>query len=226
MKVDIPLQAYFRINTENMGQFERTLIIADEGSSVHYVEGCTAPTYSSDSLHSAVVEIIVKKDAHVRYTTIQNWSNNVYNLVTKRTAVHEGGRMEWIDGNIGSKVTMKYPACYLLGERASGETLSVAFAGPASTRTPAPRWSTPRRTRPRTSSASRSPAAAVARPTAAWSRSRRVRTAPRATWSATRCWSTRSAAATPTPTSTCARTTCPSATRRPSAGSARTSSST
>ena len=130
IKVDIPLQAYFRINTENMGQFERTLIIADEGSSVHYVEGCTAPTYSSDSLHSAVVEIIVKKDAHVRYTTIQNWSNNVYNLVTKRTAVHEGGRMEWIDGNIGSKVTMKYPACYLLGERASGETLSVAFAGP------------------------------------------------------------------------------------------------
>ncbi len=129
VKVDIPLQAYFRINTENMGQFERTLIIADEGSSVHYVEGCTAPPYSSDSLHSAVVEIIVMKDAHVRYTTIQNWSNNVYNLVTKRTAVHEGGRMEWIDGNIGSKVTMKYPACYLLGERASGETLSVAFAG-------------------------------------------------------------------------------------------------
>ncbi len=127
--VDIPLQAYFRINTENMGQFERTLIIADEGSSVHYVEGCTAPIYSSDSLHSAVVEIIVKKNAHVRYTTIQNWSNNVYNLVTKRTAVHEGGRMEWVDGNIGSKVTMKYPACYLLGEHAQGETLSVAFAG-------------------------------------------------------------------------------------------------
>jgi Fe-S cluster assembly protein SufB len=130
IKVDIPLQAYFRINTENMGQFERTLIIADEGSSVHYVEGCTAPVYSSDSLHSAVVEIIVKKDAHVRYTTIQNWSNNVYNLVTKRTAVHAGGRMEWIDGNIGSKVTMKYPACFLLGEGAQGETLSVAFAGP------------------------------------------------------------------------------------------------
>src|ERR671920_44126 len=128
--VEMPLQAYFRINTENMGQFERTLIIADEGSSVHYVEGCTAPIYSSDSLHSAVVEIIVKKDAHVRYTTIQNWSNNVYNLVTKRTAVHAGGRMEWIDGNIGSKVTMKSPACYLLGGRASGATLSVAFAGP------------------------------------------------------------------------------------------------
>lgn len=127
--VDIPLQAYFRINTENMGQFERTLIIADEGSYVHYVEGCTAPIYKSDSLHSAVVEIIVKKDARVRYTTIQNWSNNVYNLVTKRTTVEEGGTMEWIDGNIGSKVTMKYPAVYLMGEHARGETLSVAFAG-------------------------------------------------------------------------------------------------
>src|SRR5664280_1515576 len=127
--VEIPLQAYFRINTENMGQFERTLIIADEGSSVHYVEGCTAPIYSSDSLHSAVVEIIVKKNAHVRYTTIQNWSNNVYNLVTKRTRVEAGGRMEWVDGNIGSKVTMKYPACWLVGDHAYGETLSIAFAG-------------------------------------------------------------------------------------------------
>ena len=127
--VDIPLQAYFRINTENMGQFERTLIIADEGSYVHYVEGCTAPIYKSDSLHSAVVEIVVKKNARVRYTTIQNWSNNVYNLVTKRTTVAEGGTMEWVDGNIGSKVTMKYPACYLLGEHAKGETLSIAFAG-------------------------------------------------------------------------------------------------
>ena len=112
-----------------MGQFERTLIIADEGSYVHYVEGCTAPIYKSDSLHSAVVEIIVKKDARVRYTTIQNWSNNVYNLVTKRTTVEEGGTMEWIDGNIGSKVTMKYPAVYLMGEHARGETLSIAFAG-------------------------------------------------------------------------------------------------
>jgi Fe-S cluster assembly protein SufB len=127
--VDIPLQAYFRINTENMGQFERTLIIADEGSYVHYVEGCTAPIYSSDSLHSAVVEIIVKKDARVRYTTIQNWSNNVYNLVTKRAVAHEGATMEWIDGNIGSKVTMKYPSVYLIGEHAKGETLSIAFAG-------------------------------------------------------------------------------------------------
>jgi len=127
--VDIPLQAYFRINTENMGQFERTLIIADEGSYVHYVEGCTAPIYSSDSLHSAVVEIIVKKNARVRYTTIQNWSNNVYNLVTKRAICEAGATMEWIDGNIGSKVTMKYPAVYLMGEGARGETLSIAFAG-------------------------------------------------------------------------------------------------
>ncbi len=128
--VEIPLQAYFRINTENMGQFERTLIIVDEDAYVHYVEGCTAPIYSSDSLHSAVVEIIVKRGARCRYTTIQNWSNNVYNLVTKRAIAHEGATMEWIDGNIGSKVTMKYPSIYLVGEHAKGETLSVAFAGP------------------------------------------------------------------------------------------------
>ncbi|GAA4377319.1 Fe-S cluster assembly protein SufB [Paeniglutamicibacter cryotolerans] len=127
--VEIPLQAYFRINTENMGQFERTLIIADEDSYVHYIEGCTAPIYSSDSLHSAVVEIIVKKGARVRYTTIQNWSNNVYNLVTKRAICEAGATMEWVDGNIGSKVTMKYPAVYLVGEGATGETLSIAFAG-------------------------------------------------------------------------------------------------
>jgi Fe-S cluster assembly protein SufB len=127
--VDIPLQAYFRINTENMGQFERTLIIADEDSYIHYVEGCTAPIYKSDSLHSAVVEIIVKKGARVRYTTIQNWSNNVYNLVTKRATCAEGATMEWVDGNIGSKVTMKYPAIFLMGPHAKGETLSLAFAG-------------------------------------------------------------------------------------------------
>jgi Fe-S cluster assembly protein SufB len=127
--VEIPLQAYFRINTENMGQFERTLIIVDEGAYVHYVEGCTAPIYSSDSLHSAVVEIIVKKNARCRYTTIQNWSNNVYNLVTKRAVAHEGATMEWIDGNIGSKVTMKYPAVWMVGAHAKGETLSIAFAG-------------------------------------------------------------------------------------------------
>jgi Fe-S cluster assembly protein SufB len=127
--VEVPLQAYFRINTENMGQFERTLIICDEGSQVHYVEGCTAPVYSTDSLHSAVVEIIVKKGARCRYTTIQNWSNNVFNLVTKRAVAYEDAVMEWVDGNLGSRVTMKYPSIYLLGERAHGEVLSIAFAG-------------------------------------------------------------------------------------------------
>ncbi|MGH3437671.1 MAG: Fe-S cluster assembly protein SufB [Sciscionella sp.] len=127
--VDIPLQAYFRINTENMGQFERTLIIVDEDAYVHYVEGCTAPIYKSDSLHSAVVEIIVKKGGRCRYTTIQNWSNNVYNLVTKRAKCEAGATMEWIDGNLGSKVTMKYPSVFLMGEYAKGEVLSVACAG-------------------------------------------------------------------------------------------------
>jgi len=127
--VEMPLQAYFRINTENMGQFERTLIIADEGSFVHYIEGCTAPTYTTDSLHSAVVEIICKPGSRVRYTTIQNWSHNVYNLVTKRAVAHEGATMEWIDGNLGSKLTMKYPSIYLMGPEAHGEVLSIAFAG-------------------------------------------------------------------------------------------------
>jgi Fe-S cluster assembly protein SufB len=129
VQVDVPLQAYFRINTENMGQFERTLIIADEGSYVHYVEGCTAPIYSTSSLHSAVVEIVVKKNARVRYTTIQNWSNNVYNLVTKRAYAYENAVMEWVDGNLGSKLTMKYPSVFLMGEGAHGEILSLAFAG-------------------------------------------------------------------------------------------------
>src|SRR3982751_2617841 len=127
--VDIPLQAYFRINTENMGQFERTLIIVDEDAYVHYVEGCSAPIYKSDSLHSAVVDIVVKPGRRCRYTTIQNWSNNVYNLVTKRARAEAGATMEWIDGNIGSKVTMKYPAVWMTGEHAKGEVLSVAFAG-------------------------------------------------------------------------------------------------
>lgn len=127
--VEMPLQAYFRINAQSMGQFERTLIIVDEGAYMHYVEGCTAPIYSSDSLHSAVVEIIVKKNARCRYTTIQNWSTNVYNLVTKRAAAYEGATMEWVDGNLGSKVTMKYPAVYLMEPRAHGEILSIAFAG-------------------------------------------------------------------------------------------------
>ena len=127
--VDIPLQAYFRINTENMGQFERTLIIVDEDAYRALRRGCTAPIYSSDSLHSAVVEIVVKKGGRCRYTTIQNWSNNVYNLVTKRAKAEEGATMEWVDGNIGSKVTMKYPAVMLMGEYAKGEVLSIAFAG-------------------------------------------------------------------------------------------------
>src|SRR6266498_3569407 len=127
--VDVPLQAYFRINSENMGQFERTLIIVDEGAQVHYVEGCTAPTYSSESLHSAVVEIICKPGSRVRYTTIQNWADNVYNLVTKRAVAYKEATMEWVDGNLGSKLTMKYPSVYLRGEGAHGEILSIAFAG-------------------------------------------------------------------------------------------------
>jgi len=129
VKTDTPLQAYFRINSEKMGQFERTLIIVDEGASVHYVEGCTAPVFSSSSLHSAVVEIFVKKDAYCRYTTIQNWADNVYNLVTKRATVDENGTMEWIDGNLGSKLTMKYPSILLRGEGARGNTMSIALAG-------------------------------------------------------------------------------------------------
>jgi Fe-S cluster assembly protein SufB len=127
--VEMPLQAYFRINTESMGQFERTLIIADEGSYVHYVEGCTAPTYSSSSLHSAVVELIAKKGARIRYTTVQNWSTNVFNLVTKRAVANEDATVEWVDCNLGSKLTMKFPSVYLMGERAHGEILSIAFAG-------------------------------------------------------------------------------------------------
>ncbi len=130
VKVDLPLQAYFRLNVANIGQFERSIIIADEGAQVHYVEGCTAPTYTTDSFHSGVIEIVVKKGARVRYTTIQNWSTNVYNLVTQRALVEENGTMEWVDCNLGSKVTMKYPSCYLKGPGAHGEILSMAFAGP------------------------------------------------------------------------------------------------
>ncbi|MDD5368914.1 MAG: Fe-S cluster assembly protein SufB [Anaerolineaceae bacterium] len=130
VKVDLPLQAYFRLNMANIGQFERSLIIADEGAQVHYVEGCTAPQYTTDSFHSGVIEIIVNKGARVRYTTIQNWSTNVYNLVTQRAMVQAGGTMEWVDANLGSKVTMKYPSCYLMGPGAHGEILSMAFAGP------------------------------------------------------------------------------------------------
>jgi Fe-S cluster assembly protein SufB len=130
VKVDLPLQAYFRLNVANIGQFERSLIIADEGSQVHYVEGCTAPQYSTNSFHSGVIEIVIKAGARVRYTTIQNWSTNVYNLVTQRAMVDAGGTMEWVDANLGSKVTMKYPSCYLMGPGARGEILSMAFAGP------------------------------------------------------------------------------------------------
>jgi Fe-S cluster assembly protein SufB len=129
VELDTPLQAYFRVNQEQMGQFERTLIIADEGSRAHYIEGCTAPVYSTESFHSGVIEIVVKPGAHFRYTTIQNWSNNMYNLVTQRALVHEGATMEWLDGNLGSKLTMKYPSCYLIGEGAHGSILSIAYSG-------------------------------------------------------------------------------------------------
>jgi Fe-S cluster assembly protein SufB len=129
VKLDTPLQAYFRVNQERMGQFERTLIIVDEGANAHYIEGCTAPVYSTESFHSGVIEIVVKKNARFRYTTIQNWSNNMYNLVTQRALVNEGAHMEWLDGNLGSKLTMKYPSCYLIGERAHGEILSIASSG-------------------------------------------------------------------------------------------------
>jgi Fe-S cluster assembly protein SufB len=128
--VEIPLQAYFRVNTENLGQFERTLIIADEGAKLHYIEGCTAPSYSTNSFHSGVIEIVVNRGANVRYTTIQNWSKNMYNLVTQRARVESEGRMAWMDGNLGSKLTMKYPSCYLMGPGASGEIMSIAYAGP------------------------------------------------------------------------------------------------
>ena len=129
VKVDIPLQAYFRVNAEQMGQFERTLIIVEEGAEAQYIEGCTAPVYTTESFHSGVIEIVVKKDARFRYTTIQNWSNNMYNLVTQRAMVHENANMEWVDGNLGSKLTMKYPSCFLVGEGAHGEILSIAYAG-------------------------------------------------------------------------------------------------
>ncbi len=129
VSLDTPLQAYFRVNQERMGQFERTLIIVDEGAQAHYIEGCTAPVYSTESFHSGVIEIVVKKNARFQYTTIQNWSNNMYNLVTQRSMVHEGATMEWLDGNLGSKLTMKYPSCYLIGEGAHGEIMSIAYSG-------------------------------------------------------------------------------------------------
>ena len=225
--VEIPLQAYFRINTENMGQFERTLIIVDEGAYVHYVEGCTAPIYSTDSLHSAVVEIVVKKGARCRYTTIQNWSNNVYNLVTKRAVAHEGATMEWVDGNIGSKVTMKYPAVWLMGEHAKGETLSVAFAGEGQHQDAGAKMvhAAPQHVvddRVEVGGPRRRPD--VLPRAGAGARGRRTARAARC--GATPSSSTTSAGPTPTPTSTSARMTSRWGTRRRCRRSARTSCST
>ena len=173
--VDMPLQAYFRINAENMGQFERTLIIADEGAQVHYVEGCSAPVYSSDSLHSAVVELVALPGSRITYTTIQNWSTNVYNLVTKRARAEAEAHVEWIDGNIGSRLTMKYPSVYLMGPKASGEVLSVAYAEPARSSTRGRRCSTALPRRARRSCRSRSRKTAALPPIAArftWTKAR------------------------------------------------------
>ena len=225
--VEMPLQAYFRINTENMGQFERTLIIADEGSYVHYVEGCTAPTYSSDSLHSAVVELIAKPGARIRYTTVQNWSTE--RLQPRHQARGRGDRRDGRVGRLQPRLEADDEVPERLPDRASGPTArSCRSRSPAtaSTRTPAARSSTPRRTRPRTSSPSRSPRTAGAAPTAACSRSPRARTARARRSSATRCCSTSTRARTPTRRSGSARTTSTSATRRPSRRSARSSSST
>ena len=225
--VEIPLQAYFRINTENMGQFERTLIIVDEGSYVHYVEGCTAPIYSSDSLHSAVVEIIVKKDARLPLHDDPELVEQRLQPGHQAAAAEAGATMEWIDGNIGSKVTMKYPAVWMLGEHAKGETLSVAFAGEGQHQDAGAKMVHAARTRPRRSSRSRSLVAADARPTAAWSQISEGAHGSQVHGEVRRAAGRRrSAARTPTPTSTSARTTCRWATRRPSPRSARTSSST
>ena len=174
VKVDIPLQAYFRINAEKAGQFERTMIICERGSYVHYVEGCTAPIYTTDALHSAVVEIIVKEGARCRYTTIQNWSKNVYNLVTKRAVAYRDATMEWVDGNLGSKLTMKYPSVYMVEPGAKAEILSIAFAGAGQQQDPGGRSSTRRRTRSPASSASRSARTAAAPAIGLWSRSIRA----------------------------------------------------
>ncbi len=226
VRVEIPLQAYFRINAENMGQFERTLIIADEGSFVHYVEGCTAPIYSTDSLHAAVVEIIALKNSRVRYTTIQNWSTNVYNLVTKRAVAYEGATMEWVDGNIGSKTTMKYPAIFLMGEGARAKCCPSPSRAKASTRTPGRKSSTMRPTRPPSSRPSPFPRAAARPPIAGSSGSTPTPRGPRARWTATRCCSTTTPRRKPFRTWTFCRRTFPSSTRPPSAKWPRTSCST
>ena len=227
VKVEMPLQAYFRINTENMGQFERTLIIAEEGADVHYIEGCTAPVYSTDSLHSAVVEIVAKESSRVRYTTVQNWSQNVFNLVTKRAVAHENATMEWVDCNLGSKLTMKYPSIYLLGPEAHGEILSIAFAGEGQHQDAGGKII---HAAPKTSSSifSKSISKDGGRghlPRPARGR-RRAPPNPAPRSSATRCSSTRTRARTPTRRSGSARTTPTSATRRRSRKSATSSSST
>ena len=224
--VEMPLQAYFRINAENMGQFERTLIIVDEGSSVHYVEGCSAPIYTGDSLHSAVVEIVAKQGSNVRYSTIQNWSPNVYNLVTKRARADAEATVSWIDGNLGSKLTMKYPAVYLMGPKAHGEVLSVAYAGAGQHQDAGAKMVHAAPRRPRSSSRSRSARTAAARRTGVSSGSTRGPRRRRATCAATPSSSTRRAAPTRTPTWRSRSRTPASATRRPSPRSARTSSST
>ena len=188
VRVEMPLQAYFRINAQNMGQFERTLIIVEEGAYMHYVEGCTAPTYSSDSLHSAVVEIIIKKGARCRYTTIQNWSTNVYNLVTKRAAAYQDATMEWVDGNLGSKVTMKYPAVYLMEPGAHGEILSIAFAGNGAAIGRRRQGGARRAIHHQQDRLQVDLARTAGAPrTAGCSRSTRARTTPSPTWCATRC---------------------------------------
>ena len=227
VKVEMPLQAYFRINTENMGQFERTLIIADEGSDVHYIEGCTAPVYSTDSLHSAVVELIARPGARIRYTTVQNWSQNVFNLVTKRATAAERATVEWVDCNLGSKVTMKYPSIYLLGEEAHGEILSIAFAGKGQHQDAggkiihaAPKTTSSIFAKSISKDGGRSHLPRPAR----GRQGRRRRFARRS--SATRCCSIPSRAPTPTRRSASTRATPTSATRPRSRRSARSSSST
>ena len=223
--VDQPLQAYFRINSENMGQFERTLIIVDEGAYVHYVEGCSAPVYTTDSLHAAVVEIIVKEGARCRYTTIQNWSNNVFNLVTKRAAAYRNATMEWVDGNLGSRLTMKYPAVWLMEPGAHGEVLSIAFAGEGQHQDAGAKMV---HVAPDTTSTivSKSIAKGGGDPaTGGWSGSSPVPRMPRVSSAVTRSSSTRTAAPTPIPTWRSRRTTPRSAMRQRCPRSARSSSS-
>ena len=220
LHVEMPLQAYFRINTESMGQFERTLIIADEGSYVHYVEGLHGADVLSSSLHSAVVELIAKPGARIRYTTVQNWSPERVHLVTKRAVAHEDATVEWVDCNLGSKLTMKYPSVYLMGERAHGEILSIAFAGDGQHQDAGAKIIQPRPTRRRTSSPSRSPRTADGSTVACW-RSPRAPTARARRSLSTRCCSTSTRARTPTRRSASVRTTSTSATRQPSRRSAR-----